>query len=93
MDTNLIKEQLDRIENNSLSQKSILNLDELVKYTGFKKKYIYSLTSRDLIPHSKPLGKVLFFDREKIDEFLLSNSRKSKQELKAEAISYVLQKK
>lgn len=54
--------------------KRVLNLTEASEMLGFTKSYIYKLTSRGVIPHSKPMGKTLFFDREKLESWMLSNS-------------------
>jgi excisionase family DNA binding protein len=70
-----IKKELQVIKellaNNS---KKVLNLNELADYIGFSKSYVYKLTSQNLIPHSKPNGKAVFFDRDEIDKWLLNNS-------------------
>lgn len=93
MENEIILHKLNRIEKYIFGLKEILNVEELSDYTGFKKSYIYKLVHENLIPFSKPNGKTLFFDRKKIDEWLLSNSSKSTDELKAEALEFSLRKK
>lgn len=93
MESDLILHKLNRIEKYIFGLKSILNVEELAEYTGFKKSYIYKLVHENLIPYSKPNGKVLFFDRQKIDEFLLQNASKSKEEINRESIEFSLKKK
>lgn len=83
-----LDERLDRIEKLLLGAKKVLTFDELVEYTGLSKSYLYKLTASAKIPHSKPSGKILFFDKEKIDEWLLENHIKTDQELINEANSY-----
>ncbi|WP_159468010.1 AlpA family transcriptional regulator [Dyadobacter sp. 3J3] len=61
--------------------KKVLTLDELVKYTGFSKNHVYRLTSQSKIPHSKPTGKSIFFEREKIEEWLLRGYVKTNEEV------------
>ena len=51
----------------------VLNFSDLVTYTGLSKSYLYKLTSQGILPHSKPFGKMLFFDKREIDTFLMSN--------------------
>ena len=58
--------------------KKSMTIDDLVNYTGFKVSYIYKLTSGNLIPHSKPGGGKVFFDKDEIDIWLLSNREDSK---------------
>ena len=60
-------------------QKRVMTLSEACEYTGYKRGYMYKLTSAGIIPFSKPRGKNLFFDREKLDEFLLGNASQGKE--------------
>jgi len=68
--------------------KKVLTLDELVEYTGFKRATIHQLTSTGRIPFSKPNGKSVFFDREKIEEWLLSNPHRTNAEILRESTNY-----
>ncbi len=88
MDYDLILKKLDRIEKFVVGLKEILNVEELSEYTGFTKSTIYKLVHQSLIPYSKPNGKVLFFERKKIDLWLLQNSYKSLFEIKEDAVNY-----
>lgn len=88
MENELILHKLNRIEKYMVALKPILNVEELADYTGFKKSYVYKLVHENLIPYSKPNGKVLFFDRRKIDDWLLNNNHKSKEEIEREAIEF-----
>lgn len=83
-----ILEQLDRIENLVRTSKSVLSLEEASDYTGISKSYLYKLTARGEIPFSKPRGKRIYFSREKLDDWLLSNQSKSREEIKSEALEY-----
>ncbi|MGM0622339.1 MAG: helix-turn-helix transcriptional regulator [Bacteroidota bacterium] len=53
-----------------LSNKRILTFSEALEYTGFKSSYMYKLTSSGRIPHYKPTGKLIFFKRLELEEFL-----------------------
>ena len=88
----IILHKLNRIEKHIFGLKEILNVEELADYTGFKKSYIYKLVHSNSIAFSKPNGKVLFFERKKIDEWLLKNSHKSNDEIQHEAIEFSLRK-
>jgi DNA binding domain, excisionase family len=89
----IIIHKLNRIEKHIFGLKAILNVEELSDYTGFKKSYIYKLVHTNAIPFSKPSGKILFFERKKIDEWLLKNSHKSNDEIQQKAIEFSLRKK
>ena len=71
----LILEKLDYLEQLIIANhKEILSLEELEKYTGFKKSYSYHLVHYSKIPYSKPNGKYLFFQKSEINEWLLKTS-------------------
>lgn len=55
-----------------LNHKAVLCIDDLVTYTRIPKSTIYKYTQANEIPYSK-VGKKLFFDREKIDQWLLKD--------------------
>ncbi len=87
-----ILEQLDRIEKMVGANKKVLSFDEACQYTGISRSYMYKLTARGEIPFSKPRGKLIYFDKEKLDKWLLSHQSKSRDELKNEAVDYVFRK-
>jgi len=70
-------------------EKRVLNFSEACEYTGWSRSYMYKLTSAGIIPFSKPNGKTLFFDRQKLDDWLLSNSATSKESKETAAATYV----
>lgn len=94
MEANLILEKLERIEAIlSKNTKSILTVDDLIDYTGFKRSYIYKLVHLGEIPYSKPQGKMLFFDREEIDQWLRQNKSQSKAQIENKALDYFFKSK
>lgn len=93
MENEIILHKLNRIEKYIIGLKAILNVEELCEYTGFKQSYIYKLVHTRKIPFSKPNGKTLFFERQKIDAWLLQNSHKSEDEIKKAAFNYINKKK
>ena len=78
MDKEIIKE-LNEIKQLLISNKKILTLNELVTYTGYKKSYIYRLTHNNKIPYSRPSGGMIFFDKDQIDSWLMSNHQELKE--------------
>lgn len=68
--------------------KEVLTAEEVSLYTGLSKSYIYKLTMNRQIPHYKPTGKVVFFNRREIEEWLQSNKVKTEAELNDEATNY-----
>ena len=59
--------------------KRVLTMNELAEYTGMKKSYLYTLLRRGEIPYSKPGGRLLYFDRLAIDNWLLSSKHDTKE--------------
>lgn len=93
MDNLKLDERLSRIEKLLLGSKKVLSFDEACDYTGFSRSYMYKMTSSNTIPFSKPNGKVIFFEKEKLDKWLLQNGIKSNQDIENEALSYTLNNK
>ena len=73
MDNFLILERLDRLERLMTAHKEVLTFEETCDYTGISRSYLYKLTSSGNIPHSKPNGKLIFFEKEKLNQWLLQN--------------------
>jgi excisionase family DNA binding protein len=88
MDNLLIFERLDRIERLLTVSKEVLTFEETCDYTGISRSYLYKLTASGNIPHSKPNGKMIFFEKRKLNIWLLQNERKSNQEIESEALTY-----
>ena len=52
--------------------KEVLTSDEAARYMGISRSYLYKLTMTRKIPHYKPTGKVCYFDRRELEDFLRS---------------------
>lgn len=60
-----------------------LNFKEACAYLGFAPSYLYKLTYRKVIPHYKPTGKVLFFSKNELDEWIFAKSKVKIQKSKS----------
>jgi excisionase family DNA binding protein len=91
VDEFLLKQQLqlDRIETGLLSQKNVLTLEEVSQFTGLSKSFLYKLSSTCKIPHFKPHGKCIYFERSQVEAWLLQNPVKTADAIEKEAASYV----
>jgi len=69
--------------------KKVLSLDEACEYLGYKKSYLYKLLCGKIIPYSKPNGKKIFFDRDKLEQWMLSNPSTSLSDKQIAASTYV----
>ena len=92
MDSTQLDERLSRIENMLLSQKTVLNFDEVAGYTGLSKSHLYKLTSTGGIPCYKPTGKKLYFNKEELDEWMLRNKKLSQDEIDDKAENYLMER-
>lgn len=68
--------------------KEVLTAQETARYMGISMSYLYKLTMRKQIPHYKPMGKVCYFNRNEVEQWLLSNRVSTDQELNNKALSY-----
>jgi excisionase family DNA binding protein len=73
-----------------MDNKRVLNFDEACQYLGYKKSYVYKLTSAGVLPYSKPNGKRIYFDRILLEEWMLSNANSSLADKMRLARTYVL---
>ena len=86
-------ERLERlIESQSINTKEVLNFNETCQYLELSQSHLYKLTSTGAIPHYKPNGKKIYFNRPELDAWLLRNRADSKQEIEQEAANYLVKK-
>ena len=78
-----VLEKLNNLEN-LLKKKDDrpLCFKEACAYLGFAPSYLYKLTYRKVIPHYKPTGKMLFFSKCELDEWIFSKSKVESEKLK-----------
>ncbi|WP_372745221.1 helix-turn-helix domain-containing protein [Lutibacter sp.] len=88
-----IFQKLEEINNNLFFQKTVLSFDEGCRYCSISKSKMYKHTSSNNIPYYKPEGKLIFFKREELDQWLLRNRQSSMDELQREATKYSLTKR
>jgi len=78
-----VLKKLNRLERLFFAQKEVLSFNDLCIYTGMSTSMVYKLTSQRLIPFSKPTGGRLYFEKAKIDKWLLQNPQLSDAEVEA----------
>ena len=69
--------------------KKVLTFNEAADYMGMSKSCLYKMTSQKIVPHYKPNGKMIFFDLEEIENYLLSVRVKPQREIEEEADKHV----
>jgi excisionase family DNA binding protein len=70
-------------------QNKVLTFEQGCRYLGYAKSYVYKLTSAGILPFSKPNGKSIFFEREKLESWMLSNANNSHAEKQIVAATYI----
>lgn len=88
-----IRQQLKRLEQALLGQKKALTFKEACLYLNLSASYMYKLTSGGILPFSKPNGKNIYFDREKIEDWMLSKMSTSRTDKDAAAATYIATRK
>lgn len=72
-----------------ITQNRVLTFEQACDYLGYKRSYMYKLTSAGILPYSKPNGKSIFFDRQKLEAWMLSNSTLSLDEKQIIAATHI----
>lgn len=88
-----LKQVADLITANTIfCTKEVLTSDEAAKYMGVSKSYLYKLTMRQQIPHYKPMGKMCYFNRLELEQWLQNNRVSTDTEIEQKAQAYCMQK-
>ena len=91
--TEELKKVADLITANIINtQKEVLTSDEAAMYMGISKSYLYKLTMRQQIPHYKPMGKMCYFNRLELEQWLQGNRISTDAELSQQAQTYCMKK-
>lgn len=73
--------------------KKVLTFEEASSYSGYSESYLYKITAARKIAYYKPLGKLIFFLRTDVEDFLLQNRMAPDFEIEADANAYVSKRK
>lgn len=82
--------RVEELEQMLFLTKNVLSFDEASKFLNLSKSYLYKLTSGNLIPHYKPQGKMLFFERADLEAWLRQNPIKTQAQIEQKAQKYIL---
>lgn len=89
-----LKQVADLVTANTIfCTKEVLTSDEAAKYMGVSKSYLYKLTMRQQIPHFKPMGKMCYFNRQELEQWLQSNRVATAAEIEQRAQTYCIRKR
>lgn len=85
-----IEERIEELENLIYLSKNVLSFEEASRFLNLSKSYLYKLTSAGVIPHYKPQGKMIYFEKTALEEWLRQNPVKTQEQIAQEAQRYLL---
>lgn len=87
-----LERRLDSLGDAPAAPKEVLTLEEASDFLGVSKSQLYKLTRLAAIPHYKPNGKFIYFDRVELIEWVKQNPVKTKKQHELDAVRYVAAK-
>ena len=72
------------------TQPKPLTLKEAAEFLDFSRSYLYRLTSQGRVPHYKPEGKRVYFDRAELVDWLKRNRNRTQEETEEKAASSIV---
>ena len=78
----VINERLQSIEKTLYTTKDILNMKEVCQYLDISQSLLYKLTCTGEIPHFKPRGKMIFFEKKELIEWIKKSNLVSSEVVK-----------
>jgi len=73
VDPDVIKEHLKSLEDAIYTTKEILNMKDVCQYLDISQSLLYKLTCTGEIPHFKPRGKMIFFEKKELIAWIKRN--------------------
>ena len=67
-----------------------LTLLEAAKFLNLSQSHLYKLTSERKIPHFKPSGKKIYFDKSELIQWLKRKPARTQEETEEKAASYIV---
>ncbi len=91
----VMSEQLQQVvdlitANTIFCTKEVLTSDEAARYLGISKSYLYKLTMERKIPHFKPMGKMCYFNRQELEQWLQTNRVMTTDDIEQQAQNYCM---
>lgn len=71
----LVVKRLEKVEGNQYVQKDVFTTEEACLFLDISPSQLYKLTSKQKIPHYKPRGKMVYFDKKELVKWLKRNHK------------------
>jgi excisionase family DNA binding protein len=82
IEPDIINKRLNSIEETLYSTKDILNMREVCQYLDISQSLLYKLTCNGEIPHFKPRGKIIFFEKKELIKWIKNNGNRGSDEIR-----------
>lgn len=73
VEPDVIHKRFKSIEETLYSTKEVLNMKEVCQYLDISQSLLYKLTCTGEIPHFKPRGKMIFFEKKELVDWIKKN--------------------
>ena len=80
-----LQERVNRLENLCYTAKEVLNLEEASAFLGIAKSTLYKMTHQNRLPYFKPAGKLIFFEKKALLDWVRGAKSMSEEGVRAEA--------
>lgn len=80
-----LQERVKRLENLCYTTKEVLTLEEASAFLGIAKSTLYKMTHTGVLPYFKPAGKLIFFEKQALLEWVRGAKALSEEELREQA--------
>ncbi len=74
-----------KLEDLCFSTKEVLNLEEAAAFIGIAKSTLYKMTHQNRLPYYKPAGKLIFFEKKALLDWVRGAKSLSEEEIRQEA--------
>ena len=76
-----LQSRVQTLENLCFTAKEVLNLEEAASFLGIAKSTLYKMTHENRLPFYKPAGKLIYFEKSVLLEWIRSNRIMSEDEI------------
>ncbi len=81
----VLQERVNKLENLCYAAKEVLNLEEAAVFLGIAKSTLYKMTHLGQIPYFKPSGKLIFFEKSALLDWVRGAPVMTKEEIMEKA--------
>ena len=80
-----MQKRIEQLETSAFQAKEVFNLEEAAMFIGVTRSQLYKLTHNHAIPYFKPSGKLVYFEKSELLNWLRQNPVKSQAQIDMEA--------